>query len=118
MPPPSETWKTFWDDISKDMLAAAANSVDYKACARRFHARLAIMIRRLSTDKLHDIFLHTMPHYVAEGLASHRQQAIQIFEAAHFFIETLIVDRVRAYATMWLENPAGAGYQEQYERAK
>lgn len=118
MPPPKETWKTFGDLHSKSILQAATNNDEYKSATAQFHARLFLIVRGLSVDELHDMFGQALPPYLLAADGAERLHANRIFEDSHMTVENRMVERVRAYATIWLESAAGQDYQGKRSRAK
>ena len=118
MPPTAETWKTFGDALSKNILTAVTDHREYRNAAMRFHARLFLIVRGLNIDQLRQIFGAATPQYLESGTAQERDKAMEIFEQCHGQFEDRMVKRIRAYAKMWIESPGGSNYAEKYTRAK
>lgn len=87
------------------------------AC-RYFHARLSLVARGFNIEELKQIFSSCLPFFLTIGEDYERNLARQYFEEQHDWVEDRLVERLRAYATDWLETPGGSLYKEQYLRFK
>lgn len=114
----SRTWSTFGDHDSARFLASAGATDEYKVGSLYFHARLALVVRGLSLDQLHNIFVSTLPPYLQDAPIYERNLAEKSFQAAHDAIEDRIVSRVKAYAESWIASAGGASYKRQQLHAK
>ena len=118
MPSASETWNTYGDAHSKSILQAAINNEKYRNAAMQFHTRLFLIVRGLSVDEMHDMFLKTLPLFVVTNGSSDRLKANGIYEDCQKLVENCMIDRIQAYALMWLNSAEGLEYVRKYVHAK
>ena len=106
-PPANETWDVFGDSDSGTYLLSAATLDQYEIACYFFHARLALVARGFSVDESQAIFNATMPAFIREGSDTDRRKCTQEFERAYNWVQDRLVDRLCAYAELWLKGGRG-----------
>lgn len=117
MPPCLKTWEVFGDADSADYLSSAATLDQYRVACHYFHARLALVARGFAVGELEAIFNDTMPNYIREGHDVDRSKGAKEFERAYNWIQDRLVERLCAYAYLWLETEGGKDYKNRESRA-
>lgn len=91
---------------------------EYEPAAKRFLARLCFVVRGLHQDQLMVVFRATLPAWYASANKADKIRASEIFESAHTWVETQLIDKMQAYAKLWYASEAGAKYYQDWHFAK
>lgn len=91
---------------------------EYKIGCRYFHSRLALIARGFSIDEIKNIFHATMPQFLEEGEDYERKQACRIFEDEYDWVTDKLIERIREYASLWIDTQGGQDYKQKYFDAK
>ncbi|MCJ1344946.1 hypothetical protein MMC31_003151 [Peltigera leucophlebia] len=117
-PPINKTWETFGDQILTDYLSSANNMAEYKNGCRYFHARLSLIARGFSIDELKNIFNATLPQFLEDDEEYNQKTACRTFEDKYDWVTDWLIERIRAYAQLWIASPGGTNYSVKYLHAK
>ena len=113
-PPVTKTWSTFGIHHATKYLQDTETFDAYCISCRYFHGWLALVTRAFTIDKLKQIFTACLPAFLKNGEEFEQKLALKEFESAYVWVKNQLQTRFRAYATAWLETPAGQHYQEAY----
>ena len=69
-------------------------------------------------DKMHDMFLQNLSLYAITGGPTERLKASAIFEECGKIVKNYVVDRIQAYALMWINSAERMEYVRKYVYAK
>ncbi|MCJ1264022.1 hypothetical protein MMC22_003893 [Lobaria immixta] len=117
-PPVEKTWEVFGDTDSTNYLSSARTEAEYETGCRYFHARIALIAREFTVDELTQIFHATLPKFIRDGEDYARRKANKIFEDAYDWVQDKIVERLRAYAKLWLKTEGGEVYSTRFVQAR
>ncbi len=91
---------------------------EYKNGCRYFHARLALIARGFSIDELKNIFNATLPQFLEDDKEYNRKTAFRTFEDEYDWVMDRLIERIRAYAQLWIDSLGGSDYKAKYLHAK
>lgn len=112
-PAAKKTWDVFGDSDSGTYLWFAATLDQYQIAYYYFHARLALVACGFTVDELHTIFDATMPLFIREGSEFNQKKSRKVFERTYNWVQDRLVERLCAYAKLWLKSEGGKDYKEQ-----
>ena len=116
-PAPSvvRTWTVYSAKHAQEYLRSTQTYDGYCVSCRYFYRWLAFVARGLSIGELKQFFNACLPPFLQDGEAFERSMALKDFEDGYTWIESQLLDQLRAYATTWLESPGGSHYHELYK---
>lgn len=117
-PPLDGLWQAIGDPASEMYLKSQPSLEEYEPAAKRFLARLCFVVRGLHQDQLMVVFRATLPAWYASADKADKIRASEIFESAHTWVETQLIDKMQAYAKLWYASEAGAKYHQDWHFAK
>ncbi len=117
-PPTNKTWEVFGDQDLTDYLSSANNIAEYKNSCWYFHARLALIARGFSIDELKNIFNAILLQFLEDDEEYNRKTACRTFEDEYDWVMDRLIERIRAYAQLWINSLRGSDYKAKYLHAK
>ena len=91
---------------------------EYEPAAKRFLARLSLIVRGLNQDQINVIFRVTIPNWYSTAEKADKIRASESWESAHTWVENQLIGKITEYAKLWYASQAGAKYREQWQFAK
>ncbi len=117
-PPTNKTWEVFSDQDLTDYLSSANNMAEYKNGCQYFHARLALIVRGFSINELKNIVNATLPQFLEDDKEYNRKTAYRTFKDEYDWVIDELIERIRAYAQLWIDSLGGSDYKAKYLHAK
>lgn len=91
---------------------------DYEQVVKLFVARLSLLVRGLYQDQLMVIFRASVPLWYSTADKADKIALSESFEAAQTWVDSQLIGKMKAYARMWYNTPAGEKYHQDWHFAK
>lgn len=117
-PPADRLWAVIGDSASENYLKTQPSLDDYALASKRFHARLYMVVRGLSRDQVQVVFRATVPNWYCKADKGDQLRVSELFETAHTWVESHLIDKLSAYSQLWYKSGAGEKYYKDWHHAK
>ncbi|MCJ1272068.1 hypothetical protein MMC22_011975 [Lobaria immixta] len=117
-PAPREFWAIYGDQASQSRIINSKDITHFRIIARKFHGRLALIVRGLLYDELSVLYRCCRPIYTDAADEEVKSSARREFQDAYYWIHAQLSVRLNAYADKWYETPAGTHYRSKWLRAR
>lgn len=117
-PPLDILWQVIGDPALESYLKSQPSLDDYALAMKRFLARLSLVVRGLHQDQIMVVFRATVPNWYSTAEKADKLRASELFESAHTWVETQLIDKLHSYSKLCYESVAGAKYHKDWHHAK
>ncbi len=116
--PTNKTWEIFGDQDLTDYLSSTNNMVEYKNGCWYFYACLALIAHGCSINELKNIFNATLPQFLEDDKEYNQKTACRTFEDKYDWVIDRLIERIHAYAQLWIDFFGGSDYKAKYLHVK
>ncbi len=111
-------WQAIGDLASEMFLKSQPSLEEYEPTAKRFLARLCLIVRGFYQDQLMAVFRAILPAWYASADKVDKIRTSEIFESAHTWVETQLINKMQAYTKLWYATETRAKYYQEWHFAK
>lgn len=117
-PPLDKLWETIGDRASETFLKKQGSLEEYDQAVKLFVARLSLLVRGLYQDQSMIVFRASVPTWYTTADKADKVSMSESFEAAQTWVDSQLIGKMKAYARMWYNTPAGQKYRQDWQFAK